>query len=189
MFKDLVRMNRSYRRFDEQKKVAREALITLVDYARLSPSGANLQALRYFLSTDEETNSKIFPTLGWAAYLKEWAGPAAGERPAAYIIILQDGRTKRPNSIDHGIAAQTILLGAVEMGLSGCMLGNVQRPVLKEALKLPEECEILLVIALGWPKETVVIDEIAVEGDVKYWRDENQVHHVPKYKLADLIVN
>jgi nitroreductase len=89
----------------------------------------------------------------------------------------------------YGIAAQSILLGAVELGLGGCMIGNLQRPSLKAALNIPENLEIVLVIALGKPKECVVIDEIEADGDIKYWRDENQVHHVPKLKLKDMIMN
>jgi len=189
MFKNLVRKNRSYRRFDENKTIDRETLVTLVDYARMSPSGANKQALKYFISYDAEMNDKIFPTLAWAGYLKEWPGPDIGERPSAYIVIVQDEGRKMVSGIDHGIAAQTILLGAAELGLGGCMIGSIQRTKLREVLNIPENYEILLVIALGQPKETVVIDEIDLDGDIKYWRDENQVHHVPKFKLKDIIIN
>lgn len=188
MFRELVRANRSYRRFFEQEAVTRDTLLTLVDYARLSPSGANKQALRYYIAYEQPLNGQIFATLGWAGYLKEWPGPVEGERPAAYIIIIQDKGYKSATSFDAGIAAQTILLGATEIGLGGCMIGNIQHEKLQVALSLADNAEVLLVIALGKPKEEVVIEEIEAGGDIKYWRDVNQVHHVPKRQLKDIIV-
>lgn len=188
MFKDIVKANRSYRRFFEQEAVTRETLLTLVDYARLVPSGANKQALKYYIAYEQPLNGQIFATLGWAGYLKEWPGPAEGERPAAYIVIIQDKGYKMGTGFDAGIAAQTILLGATEIGLGGCMLGNIRHAPLQAALNLADNYEILLVIALGKPKEEVVIEEIEADGDIKYWRDENQVHHVPKRKLKDILI-
>lgn len=189
MLLDLIRANRSYRRFYEEVLIDRPVLESLINLARLSPSGANRQALKYYLAYDGATNGKVFATLGWAGYLPEWPGPAAGERPSAYIVIVQEIAYKQAVGIDHGIAAQSILLGAAELGLGGCMLGNVRRPELCQALGIPETEEVLLVIALGKPKETVVVDEIDPGEAIKYWRDENQVHHVPKRKLKDVIKN
>jgi nitroreductase len=184
-----VRRNRSCRRFVESIPVDRNTLESLVDLGRLSASGANRQPLLYLLSYTNERNAKVFPRLGWAAYLKDWPGPAEGERPAAYIVILGDTQITRDFGVDHGIAAQSILLGAVEKGLSGCMIGSVNRKSLATALDIPDRYEILLVIALGVPGETVVIDEVSTEGGTRYWRDESGVHHVPKRKIADVIVD
>jgi nitroreductase len=188
MFHDIVKANRSYRRFFEQEAITREVLLNLVDYARLTPSGANKQALKYYIANEQGVNEQIFATLGWAGYLKDWPGPVVGERPSAYIILVQDQSYKMSINFDAGIAAQTILLGATEIGLGGCMLGNIQHEKLRAAVKLPDNLEIVLVIALGKPKETVVIEEIEAAGDIKYWRDENQVHHVPKRKLKDILI-
>lgn len=189
MFRDLVATNRSYRRFFEEVEIEREVLLTLVDYARTTPSGANKQALKYYIANDRELNAKIFDTLAWAGYLKDWQGPVAGERPSAYIIIVQDENYKMVTPFDAGIAAQTILLGATEMELGGCMIGNIKQAQLQEVLNIPDNQEIVLVIALGKPKETVVIEEIKSNGDIKYWRDEQQVHHVPKRQLQDIVIN
>ena len=186
---ELIRANRSYRRFYEAEPVTKEVLLNLVDYARLSPSGANKQALKYYICNDRELNSRIFATLGWAAYLKDWPGPGEGERPAAYILLVQDKNAKPASPLDPGIAAQTILLAAVERGLGGCMIANIKHAQLQAVLGLAEQQEIVLVIALGKPKEEVVIDEVAADADIKYWRDERQVHHVPKRKLADIVVD
>lgn len=186
--KELIRKNRSYRRFYEEETLTKETLLELVDYARLSASGGNKQALRYAVVCDKTGNELIYPTLAWAGYLADWPGPDAGERPTGYIILLQDANDKMIGGIDHGIAAQSILLGATEAGLGGCMIVSVQRDKLKAALTIPEQYEILLVIALGKPKETVVLETVEAGGDIKYWRDKDQVHHVPKRKLEDIIV-
>lgn len=188
MLKDLVRKSRSVRRFEQSHAVAMETLRELVDLARLSPSGSNLQSLKYILSNEPEKNAVIFETLAWAGYLKDWPGPEEGERPSAYIIILGDSTISKSFGCDHGIVSQSILLGAVEKGLGGCIIGSVRRADLAAALQIPPQFEILLVLALGKPVEEVVIDAIGEDGSVRYWRDAQQVHHVPKRALDDLIV-
>ena len=188
MLKELVRGNRSYRRFYQEARVSWDELRELVELGRLSASGANLQPLKYVLSCESERNAAVFETLGWAAYLKDWAGPEEGERPAAYIVVLGDTTIRKSFGVDPGIAAQSILLGAREMGLGGCMLASIQRDALREALRIERHHEILLVLALGKPRETVVIDPVGADGDIKYWRDTDGVHHVPKRSLDEIIV-
>ncbi len=188
MIEELIKKNRSCRRFYQDEIISAETLAWLVNLARLSASAANLQPLKYLLSTDSHKNEKIFSCLAWAGYLKDWPGPADGERPAAYIIIFGDKEISTNFGCDHGIAAQSILLGAREIGLGGCMLGSINRDHLRQLFTIPEKCEILLVIALGKPKEEVVLEEVGPEGDIKYWRDEAGVHHVPKRKLEDIII-
>ena len=131
---------------------------------------------------------KVFENLFWAGYLKEWNGPCEGERPSGYIIMLKDNDLGAISPVDEGIAAQSILLGAVEKGLGGCIIANINRKSLKEYLNLDEKYDIELVIAIGYPKEEVVIEELSDGNDIKYWRDENKVHHVPKRKLEELII-
>ena len=188
MIDDLVRKNRSYRRFHQDAPVSQDTLRSLVDLARLSASGANRQPLKYILSSDPDTNARIFPNLAWAAYLNDWPGPEEGERPAAYIVILGDKTISQSFGCDHGIAAQSILLGATELGLGGCMIGSVRRAELVEALGIGAEHEILLVLALGKPKEVVALDAVGPDGDVRYWRDSQAVHHVPKRSLDEIII-
>jgi len=187
--KDLVRKNRSYRRFDESVRIPADTLRELVDLARLSASAANLQPLKFVLASTPEETAAVFPHLAWAGYLPDWPGPSQGERPAAYIVIVGDKGIKSPmGGCDEGIAAQSILLGATEKGLGGCMIGAIKRDGLRQAQALPDGYEILLVIALGQPNETVVIDPVGEDGSIKYWRDENDVHHVPKRSLDELIL-
>ncbi len=188
MLRDLVVRNRSYRRFYQEDKVERGTLRELVDLARLSASGANRQPLKYVLTNDEERNAKIFACLAWASYLKDWAGPVEGERPAAYIVILGDTEIRGSFGIDPGIAAQSILLGATERGLGGCIIASVQKERLRQALEIDPRYEILLVLALGRPKEVVILDPVGPDGDIRYWRDEHAAHHVPKRQLDEIIV-
>ncbi len=189
MLATLIRKNRSYRRFDAQTPISRETLRELVELARLSASGANRQPLKFWLACEPEENAAIFPHLGWAGYLRDWDGPAEEERPTAYILILGDTEISQNFGVDHGIAAQSILLGATERGLGGCMIASIQREALRAALEIPDRYEILLALALGKPAETVVIEAVDATGDIKYWRDENGVHHVPKRALDTLILN
>lgn len=189
MIRDLIVKNRSYRRFYEDEPVSLQTLKGFIDLARLCASSANLQPLRYIVSCDPERNALIFPHLRWAGYLKDWPGPTEGERPPAYIIVLGDLEVAKNFGCDHGIAAQSILLGAVENGLGGCIIASINRDGLRNALGIAPRYEILLAIAIGRPKETVKIEEVGAEGDIKYWRDSQQVHHVPKRRLEDIIID
>lgn len=189
MIQELIKKNRTYRRFHQDEKINRESLEELVDLARLSSSGGNLQSLKYILSFEQEKNNLIFPYLRWAGYLKDWNGPSEGERPSAYIIMLRDKDISNNHFWDHGIACQSILLGACEKGWGGCMFGSINREGLTKALKIPDRYELILAIALGKPKETVVLEEVKDSKSIKYWRDENGVHHVPKRKLQDMILS
>lgn len=187
MIRDLIIKNRSYRRFYQEVAIERKTLRELVELASLSASAGNLQPLKYILSCNPQKNALIFPYLTWAAYLKNWSGSPEGERPSAYIIILGDTQIGKSFEYDAGIAAQSILLGATEKGLGGCMIGSIQTQALRQALNIPSRYEILLVLALGKPKETVIIEKAAT--DIKYWRDTKDIHHVPKRALDDLILS
>ena len=189
MIKDLVLKTRSYRRFHEDVAIELETLRELVDLARCSASGNNRQPLKYILSCTPERNAQIFSTLrSWARAFKDWKGPPEGERPSAYIVILGDTEIRSIPGVDHGIAAQSMLLGATERGLGGCILGSASKEELSKLLDIPERYQILLVLALGKPKEKVVLDQMGPEDSHAYWRDADDVHHVPKRRLDDIII-
>jgi len=187
-FKDLVKENRSCRRFDNSHKIDEKILRELVDLARNCASASNNQPLKYIICRDEQKSEEIFSCLGWAAALKEWKGPVKEERPSAYIVIMGDHNISDKFWCDHGIAAQTMLLGARVMGLAGCMFGAINIKKLKTFLNIDDHLEVKLVVALGKPVEIIQIDELNKDGDIKYWRDENLVHHVPKRKLENIII-
>jgi nitroreductase len=188
MLEDLIRRNRSYRRFDQDHPVTVGQLRELVKLARLSASGANMQPLKYILSSDAKTNNLIFRNTRWAGYLEGWNGPSPGERPSAYIIILGDTEIKESFGCDHGIAAQSMLLGAAEMDLGGCIIGSIDMEDLRTDLNISDQYEILLILALGKPIEVVEIEDVGPDGDIRYWRDDNSVHHVPKRTLDELVI-
>ena len=189
MISELIRKCRSYRRFFQDVEIPRNDLLEMLNNARLSASGRNAQSLKYYISVDSETNRLIFPNLAWAGYLKDWPGPIEGERPSAYIVMVNDTEITKNYFCDHGIAAQSILLTAVEKGWGGCIVASVNRDMLRQELSIPMRYEIIQVIALGKPKEIVEIEPLGPDGDIKYWRDENHVHHVPKRSLQDIVLN
>jgi len=188
MLKRLLQSSRSYRRFDGSHRLEEATLRELVDLTRLIPSAANRQPLKYVLSADPETNAIIFPCLAWAGYLRDWDGPEEHEQPTGYILLLLDHRISTNPHCDHGIAAQTIMLGAAEKGLGGCIIASIQRERLQRELDIPQNYEILLALALGKPAERVVLQDVESDGDIRYWRDDEDVHHVPKRKLEDILI-
>lgn len=185
-FKTLVEQTRSIRRFDESEMISEESMRELIYFASLAPSGANLQPLRYFFSNEASLNAQIFPALGWAGYLKDWSGPSKGERPAGYIAILNDSSIKK-ETIDHGFAAQNIVLGAREKGLGACVIKSIDQEALSDVMNIPENLDILLVIAIGKPAERVKIEPVK-NNDIRYWRDNQQVFHVPKRSLDEILI-
>jgi nitroreductase len=188
MLEDLIRKNRSCRRFIQSRLLDLNTLNELVNLARLSASAANLQPLKYVICCNPEKNAEIFTCLAWAAYLKDWPGPLEGERPSGYIVVLGDTAIAQDFGCDHGIACQSILLGAREKGLAGCMLGAVNREKIRDILNLDAQFNILLVIALGVPREEIFIEPLGADGSIRYWRDNRGVHHVPKRSLKDIVI-
>jgi nitroreductase len=186
-FKELVFKTRTCRRFDESYRIEYKTLEQLIDLARLSASAANKQPLKYLVFNLQKDCNRIFPYTAWAGYLKDWTGPEQGERPSAYIIILGDTSITDSFSVDHGIAAQSMILGANEAGLGGCIIASIKREELRKEFLIPLKYEILFIIALGKPVEKVVVDAIK-DGDVKYWRDKEKTHHVPKRSLNEIII-
>ena len=186
--RDLLARNRSFRRYDEKCRLERSMLVELVALTRLCASSANRQPLRFMIAHTPAETARVFPHLRWAAALAGWTGPAEGERPAAYIIILGDTRIARSFDFDAGIAAQSMLLAAAARELGGCMVGSIDRKGLRAALRIPPEYEIVLAVALGKPSETVVLEDAKTPDEIVYWRDAAGVHHVPKRPLGELLV-
>lgn len=186
--RDLVYSSRSVRRFVEGEHVGREVLLDLIDLARVTPSGNNRQSLKFALVHESGMAERIFGCLRWAAAIPGWEGPTSGERPPAYIVILGDTEIAPTFGCEQGIVAQTMLLGATERGLAGCIVGSVDRDRLRHALALDARFEILLVVALGRAAETVALEEVGPDGDVRYWRDDAGVHHVPKRSVGDIVI-
>ena len=190
-FVELVRKNRSYRGYNENRPVTREELTRLVECARLCPSSVNAQPLKYRLVWQKEEVARLQEKTNWAKALTSITLPHPGMCPTAFIVICQDtgiDTSLQRYQKDVGIVAQTMLLGAVEMGLGGCMIGNFNAGEVRQGLALPEAMAPLLVVAIGEPAETVVLTEVGPDGSVQYYRDENDVHYVPKRALEDILI-
>ncbi|HON19440.1 MAG TPA: nitroreductase family protein [Salinivirgaceae bacterium] len=187
-FRELVTRTRSYRRFDNSVNIPREKLIEWVDLARLTPSAKNQQSLKYFIANTPNENRKVFECLSWAGYLPDWHGPSPKEQPTAYIVMLNDKTITPICQYDHGIAAQTIMLAANNEGFGGCIIAAVNRPQLVRYFPFAEHLEVLLVIALGKPSEEIIIEPV-VNGQIRYYRDEANRHHVPKRSLEEVLIN
>ena len=189
MLKDLLLNCRSYRRFHQAVSIPTEDLKDMVDNTRLTASASNAQALKFKIVNTPAECAKVFSTVKWAGALTDWDGPAEGERPSAYIIIACDLSLGRNKQWDDGIAAQTIMLSAVEKGYGGCMIGSFNRSELAQAMDLdPQSYSLDLVLALGKPAETVVLAPLNADGSTTYYRDKAQVHYVPKRCLEDILI-
>ncbi len=190
-FKEIVLKNRSYRGYDESHKITREELVELVDMARLTPSAMNGQPFSYYLANEKEQLDIIQPLTKWAAALPQMTLPHEGKCPTGFIVICQNmevSENLQQYRTDLGIVAQTMCLGATANGLGCCMIGNFNGKTLQAALGLSEQFFPLLVVAVGKPNETIVIKEIDKGQPIKYYRDENDVHYVPKRKLQDILL-
>lgn len=187
-FKELVMSNRTCRRYDNSKKVEMEKLVEFAELSRYIASGTNKQALRFVLINDEVGCERLYNDLGWAGYLKDWNGPIESERPTAYIVVVADTEYAKPMGEDLGIISQTITLAARSEGMASCIFKAFNPQVVAQSLELEEKYLPMIVVSVGYPVEEVVIDDIRVGEDIKYYRDENGVHHVPKIVLEDLIV-
>lgn len=189
MFKEILIKSRSYRRFFQNERIPYIDLKYLIECARYVPSTVNSQPLKFIIVYDEIDCEKVYNTLTWAGLLKDWSGPEVGERPSAYIIILGDLSIGKNKFIDVGITAQTIMLAANDKGYGGCMFGSINKPKLISELKIDsEKYSVELVLALGKPKESVVIVDMDSSGSTAYYRDESSIHYVPKRSVEDLIV-
>ena len=187
MLIDLLKKSRSYRRFDATRRIDDMALRSFIEGARYTPSGANLQKLRFVCITDDARCDSMFSTLKFAGYLKEWSGPQVHERPVAYIVICSDGELNTLTAIDLGISAEAIVLSAMEQGIGACMFRSYSSDTVSELIKT-ENMIPHLVIAFGYPTENVEVVDM-VDGDVKYYRDAEDNHIVPKRTLDELIID
>ncbi len=191
VFKDLVKKSRSFRGYDSTYQISRQELEDLVDTARYAPSSVNRQPFQYYIACEKEDVDRIQPLTGWARALPEAKLPHPGKEPSAFILICQnlDWDPDETRYVrDVGIVAQTMLLAAAEKGLGGIMIGNYSPARVSEALNLPENLSVMLIVAVGKPDETVVLTEVSPGESLKYYRDEEDVHYVPKRRLEDILL-
>ncbi|MFW6048670.1 MAG: nitroreductase family protein [Candidatus Bipolaricaulota bacterium] len=171
-----IEKRRSVRRFKE-RRVPREDLERLVDYARLAPSGMNKQPLEYVIVDDPELEREFFDYTSWAGSVA-WS-PGKAERPKAYIVILYNTNVEPVTEReDSGLAAENVMLGAVEAGLGSCPLGALEEDEIRELLSIPDDRSVCFAIGLGYPDGSIELED--GESETDYWLDDDEVLHVPK---------
>ena len=192
MINDLIIKSRSYRSFSPDRKISMDELTALVESARKAPSARNLQPLKYRLCSEQNECDKLLSLTKWAGILRPLVLPPEGHAPAAYIVICADNDLSPEGSnpflgVDIGVAAQTIMLSAAELGLGGCILGAFNKDNVSEALGIDKKYIPMLILALGEPDETAILED-AENGSIKYYRRDDGTHIVPKRKLEDIIL-
>ncbi len=183
---EVIQNRRTVRRF-AQTPLSAVQLRDYVDAARLAPSGANLQPLKYVIVQSKEMVNRMFEHVRWAAYIAPEGTPEAGERPTAYIAQIADLEIKKSGyELDAGAAMENILLAAEEDGVGACWMGAIDYAEISKMLGLKETEKLIGVAALGVKAEQPV--EEAWQGDVKYYKDETGTLHVPKRPLDEVIL-
>jgi len=178
-------INRRTTRKFQQKPVPEDVLRRCVEAARLSPSGSNRQPLKYVIVNDEQQLTKVFKATRWAGSLPEYY-PSDDEAPTAYIAILLDTTIRENPAHDAGITAMSISLVAYDSGIASCMLGGIDREVLRDVLNVPAQLNLVMLVALGYPAEKQVV-EVAKDGQITYWLDDAGVIHVPKRPIKEIL--
>ena len=179
----LLKRNRSYRGFDAARPVSREDLLGLLEVVPWVGSGNNAQPLRFRLVCGEEA-TLVHPLVKLGAALPQEHLPHGGEEPSAYIVVCSDS-SGRAVDIDLGIAAQSILLRAVERGLGGIFILNFRADALQEALSLP--LPPLAVLGIGKPLERIFLLPARPGDSLAYYRKDG-AHFVPKLPVEDLLI-
>ena len=182
---DLIVTRRSIRQF-KPESLSKKVLRRLVNAARLAPSAANLQPLEFIVVDDRKIDKKIFSCLKWAAYIAPEGNPKPGQEPAAYVIILANTKIRdRSFERDVGAAIENMIIAAKEETVGSCWLVSIDRSRVQQILNIPREYKIDSILALGYPAEKPVIEEM--KESVKYWKDKEGKLHVPKRKFEDVI--
>ena len=176
----LLRGNRSYRGY-ASNPVTEEQLRAIVGVYRFVPSGMNAQPLRFRLVTGDAV-TKVHPLVKLGAALPQEHLPHKGEEPRAYIVICAE-KEDRVVDMDLGIAGQSMLLKAVDMGLNGIFILNFNPEALQQALDLP--LRPLAVIGLGKGAERIFI--VDKKDSLSYYRQDG-IHYVPKLALEDILL-
>lgn len=180
----LLLRNRSYRGFDNSYKVSREELLKIVQVCTKVPCAKNQQALRFKLVYGDDV-PRMQQYTKWGGALPELNLPFPGTEPSAFIIICSTVAENKWVDIDLGIAAQSMLLKAVELGLNGICIGAFNKGETIREFSL--EHEPVLVLAIGKGAENIQLTHIKPGEPQAYYRKDG-VHFVPKLGLDDIIL-
>ena len=181
---EFIKSRRTIRKF-KQTPLTQEQIKAYIEAARVAPSGANLQPLKYIVVQSVEMVEKIFPLVKWAGYLAPDYDPKENERPTAYIVICADvGIRENGYDLDIGAAVENIILAALSDGVGICWMASIDRKEIKKLLEIPDKIVISCVVALGYPAENP--KEVVIKDDIKYYL-EGKTLCVPKRSLEDVL--
>ena len=183
---EMIISRRTIRKF-KQEKIDHEILKKIVNAGRLAPSAANLQPLEYLIIDDEDLKKKVFPNLAWAGYIKPEGDPGEDERPAAYIIMLVDKKINPAPERDIGASVENMNLTSQEEGIGCCWIGAFKAKEIDNIINVPENLSAELILAMGYPLEKPVSEDIEIGSSIKYYKDDSGTLHVPKRRLKDII--
>lgn len=183
----LLQANRSFRRFNEAEQIPLELAQSWIENLRFTASMRNAQPLKYVIIANYSLEA-IYPHLRWAGYLKDWDGPAVGERPPLLILQLLDSELSTTSRFDEGIHLAALTLQACEMGYGCCIIAAFNAKEITSLLQIPERYKPLCVVAIGRPKEKVEIVPLK-ENQIAYYRTEDGTHCVPKRSGSDLLLS
>ena len=182
---ELLLRNRSQRGYLKDYVVKREELDRIVAVCSKVPSARNQQVLRFRLVTRDTGADKVLKNIRLGAALPELHLPLPGTEPEAFIIVCSTVEENKMVDIDLGIALQSMLLKAVEMGLNGLAIGAFNKGAIVRELELP--LDPLMIVAIGKGIEKIELKKIAPDESHAYYR-EGGIHYVPKVGLEDLLV-
>lgn len=184
---ELLKRNRSYRRFDRSVRPSQEIMASWIEGLRYTASARNIQPLKYLLVTDDALCHTLSQSVVWAGYLVEWAGPCENERPTAFVVQLLDTRLASNARFDEGLHLEALGLMAVESGFGACIFLSFDPKGIATMLDLPEHLMPISLVAIGKPIEQVEVRDVDAEANIRYYRDEEGRHYVPKRKREELI--
>ena len=183
---DAIKLRRTTRKF-RQDDISKENIYDIIDAARVAPTGANLQSLKYMIVSDRELREKMFPYIKYAGYLPDW-NPTFDRCPPVFIVVLNDTGIKPTDKceVDCGSAIMSMCLAATEKGIGSCWLGAISRPELKEILKIEDKYDITYLLGIGYPDQDAI--EVPMTDSIKYYFDENGTVCVPKRSMEEIVI-
>lgn len=180
-----IKTRRSIRKF-KQKPIPKSVLTKILESGRLAPSAGNLQPCEFIVVNEAKAKEDLFPALKWAFYIAPKGNPKKEDRPFTYIVTIVDiDKSASWGLIDATIAMESMTLAAWSFGVASCWLGAIDKDKIRQLLVIPKHYNVEFVLALGYPAEKSVVEKY--KGDVKYWKDEKGVLHVPKRSLASTL--
>ncbi len=155
----VLKQRRSIRAFQKDRKVAREDVEEILKAAALAPSWKNSQTARYYVAMSEEMVQAVREQ-----GLPEFNQKRSAGAPVLFVTTFVKNcsgftREGQPENevgngwgcYDLGLQAQNLVLKAAELGLGTLIMGIRDSQGLRKVLKIPEEEEVVSVIALGYP--------------------------------------